>query len=71
MKIIDKCIDIFTDDLKFLSDLYDSKGDFLIRSGNIKDALDNFQKSLETGDEEYEFTSETKEKIKKYRSKLT
>lgn len=71
LEVIDKCIEIFTDDLKFLSDLYDSKGDFLVRSGNIRDALDNFQKSLGTGYEEYEFTSETKEKIKKHKSRLT
>ncbi len=71
LKVIDMCIEVFTDDLKFLSDLYDSKGDFLVRSGNIRDALENFQKSLEIGDEEYEFTSETKEKIKKYQSELT
>ncbi len=71
LEIIDKCIEIFTDDLKFLSDLYDSKGDFLVKSGNIMEALDYYQKSLDIGDEEYEFTAETKEKIKKYRSKLT
>ena len=71
LELIDKSIGIFTDDLKFLSDLYDSKGDFLIRSGNDIQALEYFQKSLDTGIEEYEFTSKTKEKIKKFKSKLT
>lgn len=70
LELIDKCIEIFTDDLEFLSDLYDSKGDFLVKSGNIMEALDYYQKSLDTGDEEYEFTAETREKIKKYKSEL-
>lgn len=70
LELIDKSIELFTDDLKFSSDLLDSKGDFLIRSGNIEEALDYYQKSLDIGDEEYEFTAETREKIKKYKSEL-
>ncbi len=69
LELIDKCIEIFTDDLRYLSDLYDSKGDFLVRSGNIIKALDYYQKSLNTGDGDYEFNSETREKIKKYSPK--
>lgn len=70
LELIDKSIELFTDDLKFSSDLLDSKGDFLIRSGNIEEALDYYQKSLDIGDKEYDFSTQTKEKIKKYKSKL-
>ena len=53
-----------------MSDLFDSKGDFLVKSGNTAEALENYQESLDIGNEEYEFTSETKKKIKKYKSEL-
>lgn len=68
LKVIEKSIEIYKDNLKFLSDLYDSKGDLLVRIGNIKEALDYYQKSLDTGDKDYEFTSKTKEKIAKYKN---
>lgn len=70
LEVINKCIEKYVDDLKFLSDLYDSKGDLLVRNGDITGGLDYYQKSLETGDMNYEFTVETKEKLKKYKSKL-
>ncbi len=68
LELIDRCIEAFTEDLKFLSDLYDSKGDLLERSGDKIKALEFYQKSLDTGDGDFEFSSETREKLSKLKS---
>ncbi|MBN1803495.1 MAG: tetratricopeptide repeat protein, partial [Candidatus Lokiarchaeota archaeon] len=67
--IIDKLIELFDDDKRFLSDLYDSKADILEKKGEIDGALNYFQKSLDTGTGDYEFTPETREKLENLKAK--
>ncbi len=71
MKILDRLIPTIESNNKFLTDLYDTKGDVFRKKGDLEKAIEFYQKSLDISEIEYEFTAETKRKIEECRLKLS